>query len=443
MPHRVRRFLDIRPGEGLPVLLTFLYIWIVVASFLLAKPIRSGLFLRPARRLRSGLRLRGGAAGAVAVRAALHAGRGPVRGAHGHRRDAGRLQPQRPAVLVSVPLSLVPPAAGHLLCLGELLRHHRPGAGVELRQLALRHPPGEAAVRPDRRRRVARRDDRGRPGAGAGRAGRRHGQPAAGAGAADRVGGGDRARRQPAHPPGRVEPARRGQSHGRSPRPGRRSSPARICGCSRASSSRSRSRRSGRRCSSAWSPRTISPAAPPTSPSSTAPFSFATGVCSFLVQLLVTGRVLRNWGVSAAILALPLAMATGNLLILLSPAFWSVLLTNGFDQGLRFSVDKATYELLYLPIAPGRPGVGQERHRHRRQSGRRCRRRGAARAADARASSCCPAWASDLRGMAAVNLVTIGIWLVAGVAGPRRSTSAPFRTASIGIGSTRSAARRR
>src|SRR5918995_806020 len=45
MFQRVRRFLDIRPGEGLPVLLTFLYIWVVVASFLLSKPIRSGLFL--------------------------------------------------------------------------------------------------------------------------------------------------------------------------------------------------------------------------------------------------------------------------------------------------------------------------------------------------------------------------------------------------------------
>src|SRR5687767_15385723 len=43
---RVRRFLDVRPGEGLPVLLTFLYISGVVASFLLAKPIRNGLFLR-------------------------------------------------------------------------------------------------------------------------------------------------------------------------------------------------------------------------------------------------------------------------------------------------------------------------------------------------------------------------------------------------------------
>src|SRR5262245_23848480 len=42
---RLRRFLDVRPGEGLPVLLTFLYI-AVVASYLLAKPIRNALFLR-------------------------------------------------------------------------------------------------------------------------------------------------------------------------------------------------------------------------------------------------------------------------------------------------------------------------------------------------------------------------------------------------------------
>src|ERR687890_1234259 len=43
---RLRRFLDVRPGEGLRVLLSFLYIAVVVAAFLLAKPIRNGLFLR-------------------------------------------------------------------------------------------------------------------------------------------------------------------------------------------------------------------------------------------------------------------------------------------------------------------------------------------------------------------------------------------------------------
>ena len=36
MLYRVRRFLDVRPGEGLSVLLSFLYIALVVASFLLA-----------------------------------------------------------------------------------------------------------------------------------------------------------------------------------------------------------------------------------------------------------------------------------------------------------------------------------------------------------------------------------------------------------------------
>jgi ATP:ADP antiporter, AAA family len=46
MIQRVRRFLDVRPGEGLPVLLSFLYIAIVVATFLLAKPIRQGLVLK-------------------------------------------------------------------------------------------------------------------------------------------------------------------------------------------------------------------------------------------------------------------------------------------------------------------------------------------------------------------------------------------------------------
>src|SRR5689334_13510871 len=43
---RVRRFLDIRPGETLPVLATFIYIAVVIAGFLLAKSIRSGLFLK-------------------------------------------------------------------------------------------------------------------------------------------------------------------------------------------------------------------------------------------------------------------------------------------------------------------------------------------------------------------------------------------------------------
>src|SRR6476661_158498 len=46
MVPRIRRFFDVRPGEGLRVLISFLYVAVVVAAFLLAKPIRNSLFLK-------------------------------------------------------------------------------------------------------------------------------------------------------------------------------------------------------------------------------------------------------------------------------------------------------------------------------------------------------------------------------------------------------------
>jgi AAA family ATP:ADP antiporter len=81
-------------------------------------------------------------------------------------------------------------------------------------------------------------------------------------------------------------------------------------------------------------------------------FNFVLGSLSFVVQLFVTSRALRRFGLAVTILTLPLSLGFGNLLIALIPAFWTVLLTNAFDQGLRFSVDRPTYELLYLPLAP-------------------------------------------------------------------------------------------
>ena len=92
---RVRRFFDVRPGEGRRVLFSFLYVAVVVAAFLLARPIRNGLFLERVRALRPGLRLCGRAAGPVAVRADLRARCRPVRLADGDRRHAGVLQRQR------------------------------------------------------------------------------------------------------------------------------------------------------------------------------------------------------------------------------------------------------------------------------------------------------------------------------------------------------------
>lgn len=86
-------------------------------------------------------------------------------------------------------------------------------------------------------------------------------------------------------------------------------------------------------------------------------FNFILGIGSFVMQLFVTGPALRRFGLAVTILVLPLTLGFGSLLILVIPTFLPVLLTNAGDQGLRFSLDKATYELLYLPIPHAQRGV--------------------------------------------------------------------------------------
>ena len=141
-------------------------------------------------------------------------------------------------------------------------------------------------------------------------------------------------------------------------------------------------------------------------------FNVTLGVFSFLVQILVTGRLLRTFGLGVTLLALPVALAFGNALVLLIPIFWTVLFTNACDQGLRFSVAKASHELLYLPIQPAL----------------RVRVKNAIEivlggVADAVGAVCLglatlgfyilPGLGLDLRGIAALNLVLIGGWTMA------------------------------
>ncbi len=81
-------------------------------------------------------------------------------------------------------------------------------------------------------------------------------------------------------------------------------------------------------------------------------FNFIVGATGLLLQLLLTSTLLRRFGVGSVILVLPLILATGSAVTVLFPVFLAVLLTNAGDQALRFSMDKAAYELLYLPIPP-------------------------------------------------------------------------------------------
>ena len=80
-------------------------------------------------------------------------------------------------------------------------------------------------------------------------------------------------------------------------------------------------------------------------------FNFLMGVVAFAVQIVATGPLLRNFGIALTILLLPLSLGLGSALTIVWPVLWAVLLTNTFDQGLRYSIDRATFELLYLPLS--------------------------------------------------------------------------------------------
>jgi ATP:ADP antiporter, AAA family len=81
-------------------------------------------------------------------------------------------------------------------------------------------------------------------------------------------------------------------------------------------------------------------------------FNFLLGVAAFAIQLLATGPLLRRFGLASTILVLPISLVAAVTCIILTPVFWPVVLASALDQGLRFSLDKASFELLYLPI-PG------------------------------------------------------------------------------------------
>lgn len=81
-----------------------------------------------------------------------------------------------------------------------------------------------------------------------------------------------------------------------------------------------------------------------------AQFNIYAGIASLAFQLLVTTRFLRRWGIGKALFVLPLAVLAGSLGLLAIGSLAAVVALKGSDQVLRYSVDKSTAELLYLPL---------------------------------------------------------------------------------------------
>ena len=71
---------------------------------------------------------------------------------------------------------------------------------------------------------------------------------------------------------------------------------------------------------------------------------------SLAIQLLVTRVILIRFGVGLALLLLPAALSMGSLGILILPMLWVASLAKLGEGALRYSLQEATREILYLPL---------------------------------------------------------------------------------------------
>jgi len=76
-----------------------------------------------------------------------------------------------------------------------------------------------------------------------------------------------------------------------------------------------------------------------------------TSAIGFLVQILLTSRIHRILGIGFALLILPVSLGTTGLVMLLNAALWAPGLARVLDQSLRYTVDKTTREILFMPLS--------------------------------------------------------------------------------------------
>jgi AAA family ATP:ADP antiporter len=73
-------------------------------------------------------------------------------------------------------------------------------------------------------------------------------------------------------------------------------------------------------------------------------------ILSLIIQLFFTGRIIKHLGVTASLLFLPFAIMIGALAVFIYPVLWSAILIKMGDGGFKHSINKASTELLAIPI---------------------------------------------------------------------------------------------
>lgn len=74
------------------------------------------------------------------------------------------------------------------------------------------------------------------------------------------------------------------------------------------------------------------------------------GFLALIVQVFVTGWILKRWGVGIALVILPIATLFGSVGFLMIPTITSVMFLSITDNALNYSVNQSVKETLYVPV---------------------------------------------------------------------------------------------
>jgi ATP:ADP antiporter, AAA family len=75
-------------------------------------------------------------------------------------------------------------------------------------------------------------------------------------------------------------------------------------------------------------------------------------VIGLVIQVWLTSKIHRYLGIGFALMVLPVSLGSTALIMLFNAALWAPALARILDQSLRYTVDKTTREILFLPL-PG------------------------------------------------------------------------------------------
>ncbi|MBZ5559539.1 MAG: MFS transporter [Acidobacteriia bacterium] len=77
---------------------------------------------------------------------------------------------------------------------------------------------------------------------------------------------------------------------------------------------------------------------------------FYSSIVGLIIQMTLTARMHRVLGIGFALLILPFSLGTTAIVMLLNPVLWATTLARVSDTALRYTADKTTREILFMPL---------------------------------------------------------------------------------------------